>query len=179
MKTLNHLILSAVLLAGAASYAAAADRDGLRDVYDICADTESKIQTQVLDPILGMGRAYVFLEAGAELVSSAERESKSGRGKMHKAQAKAEEGKGADKDAMQEQTASQEKNSSEARRSLRMELSGMKLRILHDSSVPAKALKEVKEALLALYPGRLKAGDIVFIAAPFSPEGEMGEASAG
>lgn len=179
MKTMVCMLLYAFVLAGPVSGVQAADREALRDVYDICADAESKIQTQVLDPLLGQGRAYVFLEAGAELISSSELERKSGKGKVSKAQPQAEEGKAQDKDSVQEQTASQEKNSSESRRALRLELSGMKLRILHDSSLPAKALKEVKEALLALYPGRLKAGDIVFVPAPFAPGEGMGEASAG
>jgi hypothetical protein len=43
----------------------------------------------------------------------------------------------------------------------------MKMRILHDSAIPAAKIGAVKDALLALYPEKLKAEDIVFIPAAF------------
>ena len=64
--------------------AAPAKSDGeLGTLYRINSETEGKIQAQVLDRMLGPGRAYAFLEMKAEVKSTADETSKDGIGKMH------------------------------------------------------------------------------------------------
>ena len=132
--------------------------------------TESKIQVQVLDSLLGRGKAFAFLEMKAEVKANSEEEGKSGEGELisegEASEAKTEkEGK----EKKQKQSARQIKKSAEEKTVLRLELRAMKLRLLHDASLSPEALKAVKETLLALYPEKLKSEDIAFVPAVFAP----------
>lgn len=172
-------VLAAFLVALLAGGAAGRDCAALGEVYRISSDTENKIQSQVLDVMLEPGRAYAFLDLKAELRVSSEGEEKSGVGETHKKAAGEEENKkGEGRENMQEQSAKQSKKSSVRKEVLGLELGSMKLRILHDAALPAARLKAVKEALLALFPGKLEAKDITFVPAPFQAEG-FSEADAG
>ena len=68
-----------------------------------------------------------------------------------------------------EQSASQAKKSAEKKDVFNFVMRSMKLRVLHDAALSADKLKAVKEALLALYPEKLQAEDISFVAAVFGP----------
>jgi hypothetical protein len=177
MKKMFIFLAAVTLLSGAVS---AAGREG--EAYKIKSDTEKKIQSQVLDTMLGSGRAHVFLEMDMQLVTSSEEVRKTGVGKSHKGRVKSsDDAKAAKEDSgdYQEQTASQEKKSFEVKQVCRLELGGMKLRVLYDSSLPAAKIKAVKKALAALYPGKLKEEDIVFVPAEFAQEEFIPEGSAG
>lgn len=165
-------ILAACLAFLTAGGASAGDCAALGEVYRIGSDIESRIQVQVLDVMLEPGRAYAFLEVKAELRVSSEEEGKSGVGETHKTLAGEEGGKeGEGKESMQKQTAKQTKKSGVHKKTFGLELGSMKLKVLHDAGVPADRIKAVKQALLALFPGKLEAKDIVFVPAPFQEEG--------
>ena len=159
MKRLAFAVLAVLLPAAAAA------GDGGCRALELTGAVEAKIQAQVLDAILGPKEAYAFLELKAELTDSAETSGREGAGETRKtlpADPKARDGAGE-----QGQTARQTKGSSESRTVLGFAPVSMKLRVLHDSAVPAEKLKAVKAALTALFPGSLKPEDIVFVPAPF------------
>jgi len=167
--TINAYLLAAALLLPA--WPAAAEGSALSETYDMIGDAEAKIQEQVLDPLLGPGRAYAFLDAEAELYVTSKGAVKSGVGELLSRKADpADAGKEGEKS--QKQTATQEKTDTESRDVYSLELRSMRLRILHDSALPAEKLEVVKKALLDLYPGRLKAQDIVFVPAPMQRGGQ-------
>lgn len=93
-----------------------------------------------------------------------------------------EEVKTDDKDkkkaSTQEQSARQEKKSSEKKAVYKFTIEAMKARILYNAEVSLDKLKSVKAALLALYPEKIKAEDIVFVPEVFDP-GPAGEAAGG
>lgn len=173
MKGLKFIAaISLALAAGPLS----AGETRLEALADIAYAAEVKIQTQVLDTMLGKGKAFAFLELKAELRSDSEEHLRSGVGETRadagdeKPQEKPGK-EGVEKKAMQQ--ARQEKKSSEKRRSFKLEPREMKLRLLCDKTVPAEKLKAVKETLAALYPGALKPEDITVVAAEFArPSGE-------
>lgn len=158
------ILIAAALLLGAA---AARAEDGKLDALQrLGADAETKIQAQVLDALLGKGKAYAFLEMKAELYSTSRSEAKSGTGEMTNSKG---EGKGKAEEKSQKQTAVQDKKESETRKEYSLVPREMKLRVLHDAALPAEKLKAVKDALTALYPGALKPEDVVFVPAAFAP----------
>ena len=179
MKTYGYFIFAAAM-AGLVSAAPARAEGELGELSRLNSGTEAKIQAQVLDSILGPGRAFVFLEMKAQVKTTAEEESKSGVGELHTAKSQETEaaatGKedmkkaGKDKKAgsMQEQTARQVKNSSEAETVYELAIDHMSVRILHNADVSPDKLKAVKDALLALYPGNIKPEDILFVPAAFA-----------
>lgn len=157
-----------------ASGAVSAGADGrLNAVYSFNSGTEAKIQAQVLDRMLGPGRAYVFLETTAWFKGARSEEVKDGVGETRRVVPKGSAGdlgEGLEgESSTQEQRASQQKRSVTANDAFNLTMSSMAVRILHDASVPAKKLEAVKGALLALYPENLKAEDIVFVPAAFEP----------
>lgn len=153
------LVLAALLAAGRA----AADDGCDRAAYGLAATEEARIQVRVLDALLGAGKAFAFLELRAELKSSAEEEGKNGAGETRVKLPDADAGK-----KTQEQVARNTRGSSEKKISFALAPRAMKLRVLHDAAVPQEKLKAVRDALLALYPGALAAGDITFVAAVFA-----------
>lgn len=160
----RSILLIAALLLGAA--AARAGDCGLGALHRMNSDAEAKIQAQVLDALLGKGKAYAFLEMKAELFSTGRSEAKSGTGEMTNSKG---EGKGEAEEKSQKQTAVQDKKESESREGHALAPREMKLRVLHDAALPAGKLKAVKDALAALYPGALKPEDITFVPAAFAP----------
>jgi len=169
---------------------AARGEDAAGTAYRINAMTEAKIQEHVLDPLLGAGKAHAFLEMTIEVKSSAEKASKGGIGELHRTSSKVEEEKvivikeegkkdGKDKakeqTSVQMQTASDEKRTTEESEVLKFTAGGMKARILHDADLPKEKLKAVKEALVELYPGKIKAEDVVFVPAAFTPPAAKAE----
>jgi len=181
---LNGYFVFAGLMAGMACSASARSGGQLGTLYRINSETESKIQAQVLDRMLGQGRAFAFLEMKAEVKSDSDETSKDGIGKLNtrSPESPAEmEAEGADKAAgkkdgtnkkgtsTREQSASQVKKNAEKKDVVNFTLRSMKLRILHDAALSPDKLKAVKEALTALYPEKLKAEDISFVAASFEP----------
>lgn len=159
MKNLALAMIAAALLAGPAL---AGDDGG---ALELTGALEAKIQSRVLDPILGRGAAYPFLELKAELAVSSESEAKTGTGEMRTKQPGAGENGGVKE---QDQTAKQSKGSSEKKKVTSLVPAAMKLRVLHDAALPQEKLKAVREALAALFPGRLKAEDITFVPASFA-----------
>lgn len=164
---------------------ASAGSDGqLGTLYRINSETESKMQAQVLDRMLGPGKAFAFLEMKAEVKSDSDETSKDGIGKLLTQMPETPgelEGEAADKEdvkkagktkkgkSTKEQSASQVKKSAEKKDVFNFTLRSMKLRVLHDAALSPDKLKAVKGALLALYPEKLKAEDISFVAAAFEP----------
>ncbi|MBU2573389.1 MAG: hypothetical protein KKH28_04860 [Elusimicrobia bacterium] len=166
------------LVACAVVAASAGEGMQLGALYRINSETEVKIQGQVLDRLLGPGRAFVFLETRAEVKRSISEEAKGGIGETRVVSPKGPTEGGADmaksdkvqkKVSTQEQRASQEKKSVEANDTFNFTIGSLKLRILHDASVPVGKLQAVKNALLALYPDKVKAENIVFVPAAFEP----------
>ena len=179
MKPGKYLIL-ATLIAGLARAALAGGEEQAGALYRINGEIEAKIQSQVLDRMLGAGKAFVFLETRAELKTSAEEESKEGVGEVHvklpPGAAGSEAAAGANKngektakDKMSEQSSRQSKKSDEKKNIMGLTVGSMQARILHDASLSQEKLKAVKEALAALYPGKIKPDEIVFVPAAFAP----------
>lgn len=189
MKMDKYYVFTAVL-AGLVCTASAKSADRLGELYRISSETEAKIQSQVADTLLGPGNAFVFLEIKTEVKSSAEGESKDGIGELrsespealpvNEAAAAGKEGgkrSAKDKKSGSTRTARQAKKSAENKDVLKFIVWPVKVRVLHNAAVPQDRLKAVKEALLALYPEKLKAEDIIFVPAAF-PAGSAGKAEA-
>ena len=179
MKVYLKMAAAAVLCLAAAH--AAAGEDEVAALHRFNSDTEAKIQSRVLDSVLGKGKAFAFLETRAEVFDSDEASSRSGMGEVLTDGEEAGGGKAAKADAAdkrQKQTARQEKRSAESRRTLKLEPRDMKLRVLYSSSVPGERLLAAKDALLALFPGALKPEDIIFVQAVFAPPPPQSEAYA-
>lgn len=180
MKNWKFVFAAAALLAAGTVRA----EDGkVGALYRMNSETEAKIQAHVLDTLLGPGKAFAFLEMQVELRSLGESQSKSGTGEMSAEIGDAPlPGKDAvdpgSKEKKQKQRSSQTKKSAEKKDSFGLEPRAMKLRLLHDASVPAGRLKAVVEALAALYPGSLKPEDITLVPAAFAPAAGRAEASA-
>ncbi len=178
MKSARYLFAAVFLFSGVCRLSADEVSDSARGAVK---EAEAKIQVEVVAPILGPGRAYTFLEAEAIVRITNDEVTKSGVGKTRKSMKGAEAEK-ADKDvegSLQEQSARQEKNSSEKKKRVSLELKKMKLRVLYDSAAVGKpALEALKAALLGLYAGKLEAGDITFVPAPFYRGNSNSEASA-
>jgi len=183
MKSNGYFVFAGIM-AVMVSTAPAKSAGQLGTLYRINSETESKIQAQVMDRMLGPGRAFAFLEMKAEVKSNSDETSKDGIGKLNTKMPESpaeletegtdkEEAKKADKHkkglSTQEQSASQAKKSAEKKGVFNFTLRSMKLRILHDAALSPDKLKAVKEALLALYPEKLKAEDISFVPAAFEP----------
>lgn len=160
---MKHMVLAAAAAALLAGTARAGDGGG---VLELTGVLEAKIQARVLDPVLGPGAAYPFLELKAELAVSAETEAKTGTGEARTKLPGTAGDTGGVKE--QDQTAKQTKGSSEKKRVTSLTPAAMKLRVFHDAALPQEKLKAVREALAALFPGRLKAEDITFVPAPFA-----------
>ncbi|OGR81010.1 MAG: hypothetical protein A2X32_08695 [Elusimicrobia bacterium GWC2_64_44] len=162
MKPYALIIFSAAVLA-----AGPAAGGGLAEaVRAMTAGTEARIQERVLDPMLGRGAAHAFLEMKAELASAETEESRSGYGEARTRLPDAANEEGGLKE--QSQLARQNKASAEKKTVLGLAPGAMKLRVLHDASVPQEKLKAVREALAALFPGKLRAEDITFVPAIFA-----------
>ncbi|MHB0995010.1 MAG: hypothetical protein ACYC2I_01430 [Elusimicrobiales bacterium] len=161
---MKHMVLAAAAAALLAGTARAGDDGG---VLALTGALEAKIQARVLDPVLGPGAAYPFLELKAELAVTSESEAKTGTGELRTKQPGAPGENGGVKE--QDQTAKQSKVSSEKKKTISLTPAAMKLRVLHDAALPQEKLKAVREALAALFAGRLKAEDITFVPAPFAP----------
>lgn len=142
---------------------AAAGGGGAGEMQGLTDGMEAKIQTRVLDAMLGRGAAFAFLEMKAELTSAQEEQSRSGTGEV-RTELPAES---AEKNAKkkQGQTAVQAKGSSERKTVLGLVPVTMKLRVLHDAALPQEKLKAVREALAELFRGELKPEDLVFVPA--------------
>lgn len=167
--------ICAGLLVCASGAAFACEGTQLEALYRINRETEAKLQLQVLDRILGPGRAFVFLEMKAEVKSSVSQDLKGGVGETRVMKPKEQDAGAAAapaaKDpkevATQEQRASQERKSSESTDVLSLSISYVTVRILHENTVPSVKLQAVKNALAALYPGRIDADAIVLVPVVF------------
>ncbi|MDO8806752.1 MAG: hypothetical protein Q7R35_20260 [Elusimicrobiota bacterium] len=177
MKLTGYFFCGVLLAWAAAAASAGADKQ-LGAVYSFNSGTEAKIQAQVLDRMLGPGRAYVFLEATAGFKGAISEELKDGVGETRRVLPKGsaesageglEGGESRQGVSTHEQRASQEKRSVTTNDAFNLTVSSMAVRILHDASVPAGKLQAVKDALLALYPSVLEANKIVFVPAAFEP----------
>lgn len=178
----NFILAAAAAILACAACARADDR--LDALHRISGETESKIQEQVLDRMLGPGKASVFLETEVVVRSVAEEQRKDGVGELHREKSKInpmeaaalmdkEEEKEGDwnkeQSATQKQMSRQEKKAAETKDVLTLTFGAMKVRILHDTALSSDKLKTVKEVLLAVYAGKLKAEDITFVPAAFAP----------
>jgi len=133
-------------------------------------ETEAKIQAQVLAPMLGPGKAFVFLEVKAKIKTSAEEESKEGVGEAYNKAPEEVLGGGKEtgkKAATSQQSARQVKKTIDQNDTLAFTMTFMRVRILHDAGIPQEKLAAVKAALAAVYAGQLKPEDIAFIPAVF------------
>jgi len=190
MKSAKYFIFAAVL-AGLAASASARSEGRLAALYQMNSELEAKLQAQVGDTLLGPGNAFFFLETKAEAKSNDEEESKGGVGELRTEApegsleieavpaGKEEKKDGKHKKAGSTQTARQSKKTAELKSSFRFHMWPVKVKVLHNAAVPQEKLKAVREALLALYPQKLKAEDIIFIPAAYgqAPSGKA-EASA-
>jgi|GEM_PF-2524053 len=186
MKAAGYFIFAAVL-AGLASAASAKSGDMPAALYQMNSEMEAKLQAHVGDTLLGPGNAFFFLEINGEVKNSEEEESKRGIGELRtetpeaaagtEAAGAGKEGKkdGKDKRTGSTQTARQAKRSAEEKSSFGFQVWPVKVKVLYNADVPQAKLKAVKEALLALYPGKLKAEDIIFIPAVYAA-GPLGKA---
>lgn len=160
------IAFSALLAAAPAVSAAEGDLGALAKLN---RETEARIQSQVADRILGPGRSAVFLEMTVELKRDVDEQSKDGVGEVrsqlpkNQAEAKGVEKDADKKDSRQEQTARQSKRTSEKSEVLGLSPVSMKLRVLYDALLPQEKLAALKETLLALFQGKLKAEDIVLV----------------
>jgi len=164
MKLTLYVLAAAFL----AAPAAAGDCGCAGDAQAMTDALEAKVQAKVLDPVLGRGAAYALLELKAQLDASREESGRSGTGEAHTLLPVESPAKGGSK--TQNQTAVQSKNSSENKTVLKLAPASMKLRVLHDSAVPPERIRAAREALLALFPGALKAEDIIFVPAAFAKQ---------
>ena len=131
-------------------------------------EMEGKIKNEILDPILGPGKAFVFADIEMEVISKKAEQSKEGLGVIQKYKEKGAAGGGADSDfllpgipkqrsimpkddkrpeASQGQQAQQGKGVQEVRYGLGTEIARLQLTVIHDDRLPAAGLKLARERL--------------------------------
>jgi len=169
MRSLRILIAAALL----ALPAQAGEPTMLSEIDTILRGIESKIQSQLLDPILGPGRGFAFVDAQFEVQRIQRENSKNGTGyavkkdfDAPKAQEPAdllEPSSGSEKG----QVSKQSKTNSENVRRYRLVPQDFSVRIVHARSVPEDELAELKRVLSQAYADSLKLEDIAFVPARF------------
>lgn len=132
-------------------------------------EMETKIKTEILDPILGPAKAFVFADIELEVISKKAEQTKEGLGVIQKYKEKgAEAGGGADSDfilpgipkqrsvmdkdnkipeSSQGQQAQQGKGVQETRYGLGTEITRFQLTVIHDDRLPAAGLKLARERI--------------------------------
>lgn len=148
------------------------------------AAVADRMQTGVLNPILGAGRSSAFVRMTLIVKNDDDYSLRSGEGKTTRtlapSGAAASSGslsgfdlnpstgsKAGDDDRTQE--ARQGVGKRNDRAAVSREYSDFKIVVLHDEKIPPKKLEDARRALLAIYGPELKSGDIRFQSAPFSP----------
>ncbi|HAT71308.1 MAG TPA: hypothetical protein DCS63_00650 [Elusimicrobia bacterium] len=157
-------------------------------------ETETKIKTEILDPILGPNKSFVFADVELEVISKRAEQNKEGIGIIQKYKEKGPgQGAGSDTDfilpgipkpksvlggdnkrpeAAQGQQAQQAKGVQEIRYGLENEITRFQLTVIHDDTLPAAAVKLARERVddfLVPYKIRKKdAPTVVFKATKFN-----------
>lgn len=142
-------------------------------------EVESKVKTQILDPVLGEGKASAFADVELEIVSRKADQSRTGIGVSQKYKEKGEGGKketqyilpgipkpksilsGADKpEAAQGQQAQQEKGVQETRYGTDMDIKRFQLTVIHDDTLPKPSLETARQRINdALLPYKVRKKD--------------------
>jgi hypothetical protein len=142
-----------------------AEDESLMTIHRIETETADRIQTRVLDPILGAGQSSVFVRLALGAKRQYELSDRAGEGRLMTVKTKTgievstAGAFGFDSDPSwqvpngdkQIQESRQTKGAKEERIALSMSYSGFHLTILHDTKVPAGKLAAVRSALLAVY----------------------------
>ena len=131
-------------------------------------ETETKIKKEILDPILGADRSFVFADVELEVISKKAEQTKEGMGIMQKYKEKAGGQNNADTDfilpgipkprsvlggenkrpeAAQGQQAQQAKGMQEIRYGLETEITRFQITVIHDEALPADTIKLARERL--------------------------------
>jgi hypothetical protein len=149
-----------------------------------------RIQTGVLDPILGQGRSSAFVKLTLLVKRDDDRTERAGEGRMTRTRTRkdlhgdADFDKGSASDAASatrpdstsEQSVGDDQRSQESHQTkgktddaatITSEYKDLRIVILHDDKAPPKKLEQVRAALLAIYGPDLKADDVRFQAASF------------
>ncbi len=172
MRIIPILLLSAFLVVPVS----AAKGSAALDFHRLIEATESKIQDEILNPLLGSGRAHVFVTAEFEAEIHRNSSERFGRGEVQKNKIKKFSGslkiEGNDPPGAEDkrtQISKQTKLIKESSLRVGSKRVGFAVRILHDRDISVEKLKEIKKTLVWAFPGELKAKDIEFRAARFFP----------
>lgn len=133
-----------------------AQEDSLLTIHRIETETADRIQSRVLDPMLGAGQSSVFVKLALEAKRDYEQSDRFGEGRVAKVKVKNEiaisTGTGAqDPDERQEQESRQTKDVKETRLGMSNRYTGFHVAILHDARIPPSKIASVRTALLAVY----------------------------
>lgn len=137
----------AVLCLLSSSFAGAAEAE-LDSQLRFRAYLESDIQTRLVDPILGKGRAFVFVDVQLDVLRKERWNSRSGEGRAERTRAK--EGSS---HRFQSQLARQEKTEAESLISSRWVPRRFDVVILHDDTLAAERVAAVRRAITEAYRG--------------------------
>lgn len=147
------------------------------------ASATDRIQTGVLNPILGAGKSAAFVRLTLVVKSDEDYSGRGGEGKTTRTslsgRVEASTGalSGIDLDPStaaktgedeRTQESSQTVGKATDRASISRLYTNMRIVVLHDENVPAKKLDDVRSALLAIYSPAVMNGEIRFVAASFS-----------
>ncbi|MBI4347559.1 MAG: MotA/TolQ/ExbB proton channel family protein [Elusimicrobia bacterium] len=108
---------------------------------------ESDIQSRIADPILGKGRAFVFVNLELDVLRKEQWNARSGEGRAGRQRDR----EGAE--GFQSQLASQERLEAESRISARWVPKTFDVVVLHDDALPAERVKAARDAIVAAYRG--------------------------
>lgn len=149
------------------------------------AEVTDRIQTGVLNPILGAGKSSAFVKLTLAVKTEVEDSRRSGEGAARTriaaspsvtASSGSFSGFALDLstapragDGERTQESRQTKGLTNERTAVLREFEAFKIVILYDENILPKALDDVRRALLAIYGPELKIGDIRFQSASFSP----------
>ncbi|MFH1724475.1 MAG: hypothetical protein ABII00_07625 [Elusimicrobiota bacterium] len=149
-------------------------------LYRMETDIADRIQSKIMDRILGLGQSSVFVAMGIKTETSRRTDERGGTGTNATSKGTSNSGKswtkpqdwrpdGGGTARSQAQTAEQSKQISRSSSTLSVAPLDMSVRVLYNAELPERGVKAARRALIEVYAGRLKESDVSFVRAPFQP----------
>ncbi len=137
-----------------------AEENPATSIHRIEVETADRIQSGILNPVLGVGRSSVFVRLGLSVERHFENSDKGGKGrttstKFQKPSPRPESDIYISSTTEIVQEAQQVKSQTEERATTSLRYTSFDAVILHDVNIPPKRLDAVREALTAIYKSEI------------------------
>jgi hypothetical protein len=156
---------AAALALGLLPPAAFGDEIMPSDVLAVESSLADQIQKKVLDCVLGLGRASVFVRAKVEFALASSGQAKSGKGETRTVEPVA-----ASSGAVSGQYAEQTRAEKQSSASATLGVSEMRVRVVYDDKLSKDRIEAARRTISGLFQDALKSDAQQWIPAPFGPE---------